>query len=87
MSYKFRKTGKREEIFEAAIDQVGRLISQKSRSQAIDHSVKMGTKYLDRMREAKKDYKKLEKEIEELETRKQELKSRWETEEIGFEDI
>ena len=87
MSYEFRKTKKRKEIFGSAIDRIGNLISQKSDSQAIDHSVKLGTRYIDRMREAKKEYEDINKQIEELEEEKDALKSRWETEEIRFEDI
>lgn len=85
--YEYRKTDKREEIFESAIDRIGNLISQKSDSQAIDHSVKLGTRYIDRMREAKKEYEKIEEEIQELEKRREELKNRWETQEIKFSDI
>jgi len=87
MAYKFRKTGKREEIFETAIDKIGNLISQKSDSQAIDKSVKLGTRYIDRMRDAKKEYREINKEIEDLRERQRELKSKWETEEISFKDI
>lgn len=87
MSYKFRKTGKREQIFETAIDRIGNLISQKSNSQAIDHSVKLGTRYIDRMREAKKEHERLEREIEEKKERQRELRQKWETEEISFEDL
>lgn len=87
MNYEFRKTKKRKEIFSSAIDRIGNLISQKSDSQAIDHSVKLGTRYIDRMRDAKKEYEEIERDLEELRERQDELKSKWETEEIRFEDI
>jgi hypothetical protein len=87
MAFEFRKTDKRKEIFGSAIDRIGNLISQKSDSQAIDHSVKLGTKYIDRMRDAKKEYEEIEDKISELESRQRDLEDKWETEEISFSDI
>lgn len=87
MSYKFRKTDKRKEIFESAIDKVGNLISQKSDSQAIDQSVKLGRRYIERMREAKKEHEEIEEQIKELRERQRKLERNWETEEIKFSDL
>lgn len=87
MAYKFRKTDKRKEIFESAIDEIGSLISQTSDSQAIDQSVKLGRKYKERMRDAKKEYEQIEEKIEELRERQRKLKRDWETKEIRFSDL
>jgi 3-deoxy-D-manno-octulosonic-acid transferase len=86
--YEYRKTKKRKQIFESAIDRIGQLISQTSDSQAIDRSVKLGTRYIDRMREVKNErYTDIQEQIKELEEEKRQLEERWETEEIKFEDI
>lgn len=85
--YRFSKTKKRKTLFERAIDRISPLISQTSRSQAVDQAVEMGERYLDRMQEAKKEYESLEKEKQDIERQQRELRQKWETEEIKFEDI
>ncbi|MFB6115313.1 MAG: hypothetical protein ABEK04_03395, partial [Candidatus Nanohalobium sp.] len=60
---------------------------QTSDSQAIDQSVKLGRKYIERMRDAKKEYEEIEEEIQELRKRQRQLKRDWETGEISFDDL
>lgn len=85
--YKFRKTKTRTEILRSAVERYLPLISQSSDSQAVDQAVRLGNKYLDRMRDAKKEHERLEEEIQELRERQRELKEKWETGEISFEDV
>ena len=85
--YRFSRTDKRTSIFERAINRIKPLISARSDSQTIDQAVKMGQKYLDRMQDAKKRQEKDRKKLEEIRDRMERRRQKWETKEIGFEDI
>lgn len=86
-NYEFRKTDTRKEIFKRAKDIVQPLISYTSQAKTIDESVRLGTKYVERMRDKKKEMQEIDEKIKELQKQKQQIKDRWETEEISFSDV
>lgn len=85
--FTLRKTQSRVPIWKNAVEKVLPLISQKSDTQAVDHSMVLAQNYIERMREAKKEHEGIEEEIEELQKRQKELERKWETEEISFDDL
>lgn len=85
--YSLKKSKDRVEIYRRANERILPLISKTSDTQALDESVRMGLRYLDRMADAKKKVEEKQEKIEELQDEIDELKQKWETEEVEFNDI
>ena len=78
---------RREELFDRISDIVEPLITYTSDTRAREESMRLGTKYVERMRDKKKELEEIDSEIEELRERKREIKRAWETEEVRFSDL
>lgn len=83
----FRLTEKRKEIWDKIFRKVRPVVKYRygSGSKQIDIAGELGARYIDRMVDVYTGrFQEIEEEIEELEKEKQELKEKWETEEVKF---
>lgn len=85
--FPLKKTKGRTPIFNSAVELYSPLIESTSDSQAVDQAVKSGVKYLERMRDKKKELQEIDQEIEELQEKKKEIREKWETDQVKFEDL
>ena len=86
----FRLTKKRKEIWDKIFRKVRPVVKYRygSGSKQIDIAGELGARYIDRMIDVYTGrFQEIEKEIEELEQEKQELKENWETEEVKFRHL
>ena len=86
----FRLTKKRKEIWNKIFRKVRPVVKYRygSGSKQIDIAGELGAKYIDRMVDVYTGrYSEIEKEIKELEQEKEQLKEKWETEEIKFRHL
>lgn len=78
---------RREELFDRISDIIAPLITYTSDTRAREESMRLGTKYIERMRDKKEELREIDNEIEDLRERKKNIKQKWETEEVRFSDL
>lgn len=85
--FEMKLNDRREELIDRIEDVVKPLISYTSKTRSVEESARLGTKYVERMREKQKELEKIDREIEKLEAEKKEIKERWETKEVKFSSL
>lgn len=85
--FEMKVNERRSELFDRIMDVVEPLIGYSSKTRSIEESARLGTKYIERMRDKKKQLEEIDRDIEKLREQKQEIRENWETKEISFEDL
>lgn len=78
---------RREELFDRISDIIKPLISYSSATRSREEAMRLGTKYIERMRDKKERLEEIDREIEELREEKREIREKWETGEVSFSDL
>jgi len=78
---------RREELFDRIEDVVLPLISYTSAARGREESMRLGPKYVEMMREKKKELPEIDDEIQELQEKKKDIREKWETGQVTFDDI